>query len=321
MPQRPPVRLTPAQIAAMARARGLDPDAVLRVAGAEGLSGGIGDQGHAYGPFQLNNAGGVITRSHPGTNDPRIQNWAWSQPGIAYALDQIAGVAKGLHGRSAVENIVRRFERPANPEGEIARALAGSGYSAGGGVPAVPGRGAVLGAGAGPASVGLPATRGNPLLQVIRSTRRALGVAPSSNDMLARVLSQRVPAAAAPGVAPVPPSPAGQPVSPQPRGGTLAELLHEGVGGATHSTGEHIHAASENPQVVLALIREAQRRGLSVRENPYTDPVDPAVHAPRSFHKRTFPGLYQGRKLGEAVDVSGPGMSAYEAWVRRTYRR
>lgn len=325
MPQRPPVRLTPAQIAAMARARGLDPDAVLRVAGAEGLSGGIGDAGHAYGPFQLNNAGGVITNTHPGTNDPGIQAWAWSPAGVSYALDKIAGVAKGLHGRQAVENIVRRFERPANPTGEIARALAGPGYSAGGGIPTVPSRGAAGTVADAQTPIGAPAARTNqnPLLAIIQSTRRSLGMAPSSNDMLARVLAARPQALEqppAPGLPPVPKSPAGQPDSLQPRGGTLAELLHEGVGGPTHSTGEHIHAASTDPNVMLALISEAQRRGLSVRENPYTDPVDP-VHAKNSYHYRTFPGRYRGRRLGEAADVSGPGMNAYEAWVRRTYRR
>ena len=57
-----PRRLTPAEIASRAAVFGLDPDAVMRVAAGEGLGGGIGDAGHAFGPFQLNNAGGVITR-------------------------------------------------------------------------------------------------------------------------------------------------------------------------------------------------------------------------------------------------------------------
>src|SRR4051794_13595979 len=123
MAQRPPVRLTPAQIAARARAFGLDPDAVLRVASAEGLSGGIGDSGHAYGPFQLNNAGGVITRIRPGVNDPATQAWAWSPEGVDFALSRIGQVAKGRSGADAVRAIVTQFERPADPQGEIARAL------------------------------------------------------------------------------------------------------------------------------------------------------------------------------------------------------
>lgn len=87
--------------------------------------------------------------------------------------------------------------------------------------------------------------------------------------------------------------------------GSFAELLHEGVGGPTHSTGEHIHFASTNPQTELQAIKLAEQLGLSVRENPYTgDTVDP-VHAKNSYHYRTFPGLYNGRKLGEAADASG----------------
>lgn len=41
--------VTPQWIAQRARALGLDADAVLRVFSAEGLSGGIGDGGHAFG--------------------------------------------------------------------------------------------------------------------------------------------------------------------------------------------------------------------------------------------------------------------------------
>lgn len=105
----------------------LDPRAVFAVAGQEGLGGGIGDGGHAYGPFQLNNAGGVITGSHPGVNDPATQQWAWSPAGIDFALHQIAQVAGGMKGQGAVSNIVSRFERPANIPGEISRASAAYG--------------------------------------------------------------------------------------------------------------------------------------------------------------------------------------------------
>lgn len=116
-----------------ARARGLDPAAVLAVASQEGLSGRIGDGGHAYGPWQLNNAGGVITGTHPGTNDPRIQAWASSPAGINFALDRIAQVARGLHGAQAVNAIVTQFERPRNPGKEVAGANAAYGNYAGAG--------------------------------------------------------------------------------------------------------------------------------------------------------------------------------------------
>jgi hypothetical protein len=121
-------QVTPRQIAQMAKSYGLDPQAVLAVARQEGLGGGIGDGGHAYGPFQLNNAGGVISSLYGGrVNDPGVQQWAWSTPGIQYALSRIAGVAKGLHGSQAINAIVSRFERPANPGKEIAGALSAYG--------------------------------------------------------------------------------------------------------------------------------------------------------------------------------------------------
>lgn len=116
-------RLTPAQIAAMARARGLDPAAVMSVAQQEGLGGGIGDGGHAFGPFQLNDAGGVITGKFPGQSQQQTQDWAWSGPGVSYALGGIQKVASGLQGPAAVRAIVSRFERPADIPGEISRAL------------------------------------------------------------------------------------------------------------------------------------------------------------------------------------------------------
>jgi len=100
-----------------ARARGLDPQAVLAVARVEGLGGGIGDHGTSFGPFQLH-IGGALPR---GIANPH--QWARSQAGIDYALDRIASVARGKRGRAAVNAIVRRFERPARPDAEVARAL------------------------------------------------------------------------------------------------------------------------------------------------------------------------------------------------------
>lgn len=101
-----------------ARARGVDPDAAVQVASVEGLSGRVGDGGHAFGPFQLNDAGGVIT-NRPGNH----RAFAESRQGIDFALDEIAKVAKGLRGEAAVRAIVTKFERPADPSGEIQRAL------------------------------------------------------------------------------------------------------------------------------------------------------------------------------------------------------
>src|SRR4051812_28367269 len=116
-----------AYIRAQAIARGLDPNAVEAVGKQEGYSGGIGDGGHAFGPFQLNNAGGVLTGQFKGQSPEQINKWAWSPAGINYALDRIAKVAGGLKGQEAIASIVRRFERPANPDREVANANAAYG--------------------------------------------------------------------------------------------------------------------------------------------------------------------------------------------------
>lgn len=93
---------------------GIDPRAALSVARAEGLGGGAGDQGTSFGPFQLH-VGGALPSG-------RGRSWAESKAGIDYALRQM-GSAKGLTGRAAINAIVRNFERPADPTGEVARAL------------------------------------------------------------------------------------------------------------------------------------------------------------------------------------------------------
>src|SRR3954451_21141756 len=92
----------------LALQRGLDPAAVLAVASSEGLSGGIGDSGHAFGPWQLNNAGGVAAGKCRGRPPPPINKGAGSPAGLKYALDRIGGVARGLKGPAPVSAIVNR---------------------------------------------------------------------------------------------------------------------------------------------------------------------------------------------------------------------
>lgn len=75
---------------------------------------------------------------------------------------------------------------------------------------------------------------------------------------------------------------------------------------------DHVHVSDVDPQGMLQALALAKQMGLTSRENPYVDKVDP-VHVRGSYHYRTFPGLYNGRQLGEAVDVSGAPdlMAAY----------
>ena len=133
-------------IAARAAQVGVDPRAALAVAAQEGLGGGIGDYGTSFGPFQLH-YGGAYPSWAPRGSQQLSQTWAQSPAGINYALGRIASVARGLTGRPAVEAIVRRFERPADPTGEVTRAWAGY---AGTDVPAA------AGATAGTAATALP---------------------------------------------------------------------------------------------------------------------------------------------------------------------
>lgn len=112
-------------VRALLRHPNLDPRAVTAVAGREGLGGGIGDQGTSFGPFQLHQ-GGAYPAAAP-QNPQAAQQWAWSPQGLEYALSGIEKVAGGLRGRSAISNIVKRFERPANPGAEIAGAVSSYG--------------------------------------------------------------------------------------------------------------------------------------------------------------------------------------------------
>jgi hypothetical protein len=140
-------------IAARAAQVGVDPRAALAVAGQEGLSGGIGDYGTSFGPFQLH-YGGAFPSWAPRSSPQASQAWAQSPAGINYALGQIAGVARGLRGQPAVQNIVQRFERPAAPGPEAARAWASYGTT---NVPAAP---AAAASTPPAAAVGAPAAAG-----------------------------------------------------------------------------------------------------------------------------------------------------------------
>lgn len=95
---------------------GVDPRAALAVAMSEGgFSGAIGDQGTSFGPYQLHQGGALPAG--------KTNRWANSRAGITYALHQLDAVAGGMRGRKAIANIVSRFERPAAPAAEIARAF------------------------------------------------------------------------------------------------------------------------------------------------------------------------------------------------------
>jgi hypothetical protein len=322
------------------RQLGLDPRAVLSVAAQEGLSGRVGDVGTSFGPFQLHRGGALPAG--------RGRAWAESPAGIDYALRQIAGVARGLRGRSAVANIVSRFERPANVPREIAGALASYGSGAAlrsGGGAGLGGGGAGLGVGGYPsASLVGPSPGAIAGLQRQRvGARQALGQAliaasqASSRDMpvdystlLAAVRANRqaqtaqLPASRiAFGPMPAAGARAGGAGG---RGGKgIEELFYDPLGAikngkpipAIGGHRDHVHFASDSPQQMLTAIRAAQRLGLHVSENDFVGQVHP-VHVSHSNHYKVI-GAYGGRQISGAVDAAGTPaqMAAYYRWVKR----
>lgn len=107
---------------------GIDPAAMIAVSRVEsGLNpSAVGDNGHAFGLFQFNNAGGTIT------GDPNPQKYLDANFNAMQAARHIASIKgiKNARGADAVKLIVNQFERPANKSGEISKALSYLGDSA-----------------------------------------------------------------------------------------------------------------------------------------------------------------------------------------------
>lgn len=92
---------------------GIDPLAALAVSSAEGASGGIGDHGTSFGPWQMHHGGALPNSVYTGPDSAKAQSFAWSTKGIEYALQHMAsGGAKGLTGEAAIKAIISGFEKP-----------------------------------------------------------------------------------------------------------------------------------------------------------------------------------------------------------------
>lgn len=96
---------------------GVDTRAAIANALLEGAGGGIGDQGTAYGPFQIHATDGRLAqfKGRP-KSDKTVNGWAWSANGLQYAIRSMVNgkpSAKGLTGHAAVYAIVYGFEQPA----------------------------------------------------------------------------------------------------------------------------------------------------------------------------------------------------------------
>lgn len=104
----------------------LDPQAVIAVARTEGglvnRADDRGDGGRSFGPHQLYEQG-ALPKQFVGNPDA-ADAWAWSPAGFEYALRKMAEAgASGLRGQSAINTIVRKFERPADPDGQVSKAI------------------------------------------------------------------------------------------------------------------------------------------------------------------------------------------------------
>lgn len=121
-----------AAIVQIANRHGLDPAAVLAVAAGEGgiRYGAVGDNGTSFGPFQLH-VGGAL----PADKDAA---WANSPEGLDYAIRKMAEVgARGLTGAPAIDTIVRKFERPYDPDSSVRNAVGRYSQYANGAAPGV----------------------------------------------------------------------------------------------------------------------------------------------------------------------------------------
>jgi hypothetical protein len=215
---------------------------------------------------------------------------------LLYALNRIKAVAGQRQGADAIQAIVSRFERPADPRAEIAKAIA---FYQRQGTPKY----TQISPQAGPESSQIEAAKAALLA--------GLGRGQSVYTTIPQIAAARNAAVMPPGGVLSPSQPL-QPhpgVNPSP---TPAELFYDPLGGlkfgkqigAIGGHSDHVHVAYQNAKAMLQALALARRLGLRVSENPYVDHVDP-VHATHSFHYRRFPGLYHGRQLGEAADVSG----------------
>lgn len=222
--------------------------------------------------------------------------------------------AGGQTGANAIRTIVSKFERPADPGREIQRAIAAYG------------QGALPSVGNPQAPVRIPAlgsTAVAPLRRSVDPGRSILvqGLAAGQDiyDLIPQMIAARE-SASQMGASPslprlrATPLPNRQPMvrTPGSRFAPPVELFYDPLGGIKHGKEigaignhmDHIHYSAANAQQQIRAMNLARQLGLRVSENPYVDRVDP-VHVKNSYHYRTFPGLYGGRRVGEATDISG----------------
>ena len=271
---------------------GLDDRAVEVVAGGEGglKWGAVGDGGYAHGPFQMNAAGGVLTHRWKTQGREAAIRYANSEAGMVEAMRAMANAgARGQSGLQAVSTIISKYERPANIPLSIQKAKTRWkewGYGNGNTPTNV--------RHAGGAEQSMPSS---PVFGLDASTSGVEAQRKAAGEFFRSRAMARIQGAAVPGI------------------GTLATTLRsirqeqnaESVPELPAPAGEVPSTArpkeGDDKPFVLRAGDYAQSLGLSVRENPYYDKVDP-VHTEGSDHYRSA-GTYRGKQYGAALDVSG----------------
>lgn len=265
-----------------ARQYDIGPWAAMAVAMGEGglRRGAVGDSGTSFGPFQLH-IGGALPRRY-WNNRAAAAAFANSAQGIEYAIRQMAqSGAAGLTGRRAINAIVRGFERPADPDASVQRAIEYWNQLRAGGVPqGMQARSAMT-----PQAVGGQIGGAKQVFGLLSgsSFKNTPGVGKGLNPMLQTAIMAKM---------------AGQPT-------------------VNYGRVPQMPAGMGSVEIMRALIEEAQRRGLAVRENPLVDPVE-RVHTENSWHYRNF-----GRSgVGRAADISGGNQAQLMGlirWARRQW--
>jgi hypothetical protein len=198
-------------------------------------------------------------------------------------------VARGLSGQAAVDAIVRKFERPAEPGQEITRAM--KYYRGGGKLPA--GASPVYGA-AKQSGIGGSASKNEALRNfAMQSIQSYIDDDDTGPDITAFMQAMTA--------------------ADSPRTATNPEAVLANAAGTQTPYGGAKGAAA-----MRSLIAEAKRRGLHVGENPLVDKVDP-VHTRGSHHYQT----YAGTNVGKAADISGSPaqMRALYKWLEANRQR
>ncbi len=263
----------------------IDYPASMAVALSEGglVPGAVGDGGTSFGPFQLH-VGGALPKN-------RGAAWANSRAGIDYAYRKMAETgSSGLTGAAAIGNIIRKFERPADPDNAVSRAKQHYSHLLSGGL------------GKGVRVNGQVLVDDNVVAPNVPGSRQ--------NNLVSALLKANVEFART--------------------GKLRSDIITAALIAKAENTDTGVRVGKRKPISVPAgqlgdpekALRHSMKVardkfGLTVLENNVYDPVNPDVHTPTSNHYQHF----SGSTVNRAADISGDpaSMMAFTKWANKTY--